>query len=407
MRKKRSNQGYKISVNYTPAVLPGYGLQLDGYITRDYSLSSESFLRNCYRELKEKLSSLIQRSDRYTVAHGFDSIVDGEMSFAEARHLEEVAAHELQGEHIKAAREVRKEALDRQINEIRERMEQTRDEIVPLQGLQAQHELKLGELYIPMGLPVTLAAMLIDGLLNYSFLEGILLSNVFLLFITVLGLSILSDGTMFFLGIILSHRKENYMGKWLFRVAVAGFTSLFVFSAAACVFIKFGSMDITFGSISAAGTFVGKESYSMAEYAATAITAVITTATGLISLVVSVDEHAHQVSRRRTLEKILEKDRAQYELLKAERNALEYAVDPMIYDVEKRRAAEANLEALRIGLKQYVYQMLALQQADPDYTDVVLEAAGDLLEEEAHAEAGDAQNRRPITHLRTKTACYS
>lgn len=386
-KKKKQTMGFVLEENYVPASLPKYGLNLDGYITGEYCLNSDSFIAGCYTACAEKLEELIQTSDSFTMGETFDAFLDGQIAHVESKHQYDVARHHLQTEHIKSAIAVRKNTLNQRKAILEKEIEKKRKVIEPLQDLNAQYELKLGKWHLQLGVIITLIAVVVDSLLNYSFLEGIILSDGFLLLVTVLGLSVLSDGSMFCLGTILSHRKEKYMSKGLYYTAVAGLSIMFLISAFACVFIKWGSMNVTYGTINAAGEFIGKETYSLAEYAATVATSAITSCTGLISLLFSVDENAHLVKQRRKLESSLRKDVLEYEPIVMELEALEHANDPGIYDKEKRIAAEANLEALKKGLKLYVRKLLALHQKDAAYTDFVSESARDLFKQEKTEDA--------------------
>lgn len=386
-KKKKQTMGFVLEENYVPASLPKYGLNLDGYITGEYCLNSDSFIAGCYTACAEKLEELIQTSDSFTMGETFDAFLDGQIAHVESKHQYDVARHHLQTEHIKSAIAVRKNTLNQRKAILEKEIEKKRKVIEPLQDLNAQYELKLGKWHLQLGVIITLIAVVVDSLLNYSFLEGIILSDGFLLLVTVLGLSVLSDGSMFCLGTILSLRKEKYMSKGLYYTAVAGLSIMFLISAFACVFIKWGSMNVTYGTINAAGEFIGKETYSLAEYAATVATSAITSCTGLISLLFSVDENAHLVKQRRKLESSLRKDVLEYEPIVMELEALEHANDPGIYDKEKRIAAEANLEALKKGLKLYVRKLLALHQKDAAYTDFVSESARDLFKQEKTEDA--------------------
>lgn len=386
-KKKKETMGFVLEENYVPASLPKYGLNLDRYITGEYCLNSDSFIAGCYTACAEKLEELIQTSDSFTMGETFDAFLDGQIAHVESKHQYDVARHHLQTEHIKSAIAVRKNTLNQRKAILEKEIEKKRKVIEPLQDLNAQYELKLGKWHLQLGVIITLIAVVVDSLLNYSFLEGIILSDGFLLLVTVLGLSVLSDGSMFCLGTILSHRKEKYMSKGLYYTAVVGLSIMFLISAFACVFIKWGSMNVTYGTINAAGEFIGKETYSLAEYAATVATSAITSCTGLISLLFSVDENAHLVKQRRKLESSLRKDVLEYEPIVMELEALEHANDPGIYDKEKRIAAEANLEALKKGLKLYVRKLLALHQKDAAYTDFVSESARDLFKQEKTEDA--------------------
>ena len=158
---------------------------------------------------------------------------------------------------------------------------------------------------------------------------------------------------------------------------------MFLLSVVASVMIRYGSMDSTFGTINASGEFVGKESYSLAEYGVTLITAFVTTATGMLSFCFSLDANAYLVSVREQKKK--ERERASTELqpLLNELSLLEGAPDPRERDESKRAAAERQIEALRTGLKLYLRKLMALQIKDPNFTEKMGESGARLCAEEA------------------------
>jgi len=407
-RKKSQNRqdnsrGSVFEENYVPSSLPKHGHpDLADFITSDYSLISKSFLDDSYKACEDSLSPLVQTTDIYTLDHTCDVYIDAQVGHLANQHLEEVAMHELQGQNITAARKIRREELDRLIQQSEERISSLDKAAGPLRGKHAQFDLRLGKLRIPMGVPITIIAMAADAMLNYSFLEGILLQSIPLLFLTVLCLSIMSDGSMFVLGSLLSRKNEDFMDKWLYRVSAAGLISMFLLSVAAGVMVRVGSMDITYGTLNADGQFVGKETYSLAEYGITLATSFLTTATGLISLVFSVDKNAQAEKRCKTLEAELAAETARCNEWLAERTALDLAVDPMIRDLECRKAAEANLEALRIGLKLHIRKLLVLHQQDASYTDAISVSAEKLLEkapEEIQPAAADTEADVTLIHL--------
>lgn len=403
MFKKKKKEAYNavLSEKYVPATLPKYGKGLDTFITGTYRLISQSFIQDQYDAAEEKLSDLIKTGDRFTVGASCDAYVDAQVPHLEAVHHEDVAAHELQIHNIRSGLEVRKGAVERRI----EQLEQSRNELAqrmePLKGLNAQFEMKIGRFHVPLGLPVTLAAMAVDAMLNYSYLNTILLQNVWLLIITVACLSVMSDGSMYALGMLISRKDEEFMDKRLYTVSVIGLLVMFLISVVAGVMIRFGSMDVTYGTINAAGEFVGKDNYSLAEWGISLVTAFLTTTTGLISLVFSIDEKAHLVDRRRELEAELSALDAEYESLTAEKDAIDHAVDPAIRDLECRKAAEENLKALPVGLKQHMRKLLAIHQGEASYTDAMAESAGALLHQASEKKApGEAENR-PIHTINT------
>ena len=78
---------------------------------------------------------------------------------------------------------------------------------------------------------------------------------------------------------------------------------MFILSVIASVAIRFGSMDATFGTVNAAGEYVGKTSYNLAEYGVTLVTAFLTTATGILSFAFSLDRTPLQFQCGREREK--------------------------------------------------------------------------------------------------------
>lgn len=407
-RKKDQNsqdnsRGSMFEENYVPSSLPKHGHpDLADFITSAYSLTSKPFLEDTFKACEDDLTPLVQITDIYTLGHTCDVYIDAQMDLLANQHLEEVAMHELQGQNIAAARKIRREELDRLIQQSEERIGSLDKAAEPLRGKHAQFDLRFGKICIPLGLPITLIALVSDAFLNYSFLEGILLQSIPLLFLTVLCLSIMSDGSMFVLGSLLSRKNEDFMGKWLYRISAAGLLSMFLLSVVAGVMVRVGSMDITYGTLNADGQFVGKEVYSLAEYGITLATSFLTTTTGLISLVFSVDKNARAEKRCKEIEAELAAETARCKERLAERTALDLAVDPMIRDLECRKAAEANLEALRTSLKLHIRKLLALHQQDANYTDAMSESAEKLLEkapEEIQTAVADTETDATLIHL--------
>ena len=144
-KKKKQTMGFVLEENYVPASLPKYGLNLDGYITGEYCLNSDSFIAGCYTACAEKLEELIQTSDSFTMGETFDAFLDGQIAHVESKHQYDVARHHLQTEHIKSAIAVRKNTLNQRKAILEKEIEKKRKVIEPLQDLNAQYELKLGK----------------------------------------------------------------------------------------------------------------------------------------------------------------------------------------------------------------------------------------------------------------------
>lgn len=378
-KKKKAVYGSVLSEHYVPASLPRYGLGLSKFITSDYLLLSKDFLREQYSNAEDKLAELVKTSDRFTVGTVYDAYVDAQMPHLGALHQKDVARNNLQIEHIRSGLEVRKGVVEHRMEQIEQSKMERAQKIESLKGLNAQFEISFGRFHIPLGLPVTIVSMVVDALLNYSYLNTILMQNVFLLIITVACLSVMSDGSMFALGMLMSRKDEEFMDKRLYTISTIGLLVMFLLSVVSGVMIRFGSMDLTYGTINSAGEFVGKDSYSLAEWGISLVTAFLTTTTGLISLVFSNDKNAHLVERRQKLEAELAVLNMEYEALVAEKKDLDRAPDPAVYDLECRKAAEQNLKALPVGLKQHMRRLLAIHQGEASYTDAMSESAAALL----------------------------
>ena len=157
-----------------------------------------------------------------------------------------------------------------------------------------------------------------------------------------------------------------------------GFLAAFILSVVASFMMRYGSMDTTYGAINAAGEFVGKDVYSLAEYGTTLITAFVTTATGLLSFAFSLDKNAYRISVRERKKKELADYQKKLEPLQKELCLIENAPDPRELDEAKRAAAKANIEALRTGLKLYTRKLMLEKVKNADFTDRMA-ASGEAL----------------------------
>lgn len=397
-KKKKADPGFEseITVKYVPGFLPTYGYALDAFVAPGYRVSDPSYIAGFYKECDDKLADIIDTTDQFTLGTVCDNHIKGQKGHVLADFEEDVAHNERQCRKIRAAHTVRKQHLEKRNERLDGEITHLREKIQPLKDLVPQYEVKIGKLSFSLAVPVTIAAMLIDALLNYSYLQGILLQSQFLLIICVLCLSIMSDGSMYFLGKLLSLRNEQFMSKRLYKIAVAIFIAMFALSVIASIMIRFGSMDVTYGSIDATGQFVAKESYSLAEIGVSLVTAFLTTATGIISLIVSVDENAHLVKRCREMTKELAVKEKEQNEVQNELCALENADDPAVLDRGRRKAAERDMQALFEGLPLHMRKLLILHQKDPAYTDAISESAANVFQNEQDVNE-KKQNEKKMT----------
>ena len=133
------------------------------------------------------------------------------------------------------------------------------------------------------------------------------------------------------------------------------------------------------------------------------MTAFLTTATGIISLVVSVDENAHLVKRCREMTKELAAKEKEQNEVKNELCALENADDPAVLDRGQRKAAEKDMQALFEGLALHMRKLLVLHQNDSAYTDAISESAGNIFQNDQNVNE-KKQNEKRITSESGKAA---
>lgn len=385
MSKKKAleNQGLVLSETYVPAPLPKYGLKLDTFIPSDYSMTLPNAIEDYYKACEEKLDSLVQSSDEFTDGSVCDPHIDAQIMQLRCNHEAEVVTHHLQCGNIMNARNNRKAQLERRKANLEGTIQDCKQKIAPLSGLHAQFEMKLGPVRLSLGMVVTFLALVVDCLVNYSYLQSILLQNQFLLMVCTVCLAIMSDVSMLCLGTLVSRKEENFTSTFLYRIITAGLLSMFLISVLAGIMVRFGSMSENFGTINAEGMFVGKETYSLAEWGVSLVTAFLTAATGIISFALSVDKNAHLVNRRRGYEVALNASEAELYAVCAEIAALESAVNPYELDKDFRDVADKSIEALRIGLKMHIRKLLAERQMAPTYTESISQSSDALIPEES------------------------
>ena len=367
--------------NYKSATLPTYGYALETYATKDYSMNSEEFIGAQYQKLEDAIGDVIATCDKYSVGDEVDAIVENQSDHIEALHLSEIAENNNQISRIRTAISERKETLDRNINEINERIKSLEEEIEPLKPLRAQFQIRIGRITVSVGIIITIIAMIVDAIMNYGFLQTIYLDNKFRLIVAAGCLCLMSDGSMFGLGLLLSRRKETFMPKPIYILSCVLLAGAFVLSIVGSIMIRLGSMPETFGTVTASGEYIGKTSYSMAEYGATMITALATTVTGLLSGIFSYDENSYLVSIRQRKENLLAKLRAAVNYMLEEYSILEKCDDPCVRDHEKRNAAEEQLKSLRVGLKLYSRKLMTILNGDPSFTERMALSGNKILEE--------------------------
>lgn len=365
--KKRESFGSKNREEYTPASLPknveeGHA-DLSAFIVGDYSMLDEGFLAGIYDKAERNFEPLVNISDEFTPGDMGDSIVNAQMEFVKNKHEEEVAMNELSGKNILKARTVRIQELEKRIPKLKEKIAKRQQRIDALSDKHAKHAIRFGNQMIQLGLPITVLAFAADYFVNTEFVQSILYSNVNMLRILVVCLCLMSDGTMYALGNMVSKKKDNQTTS-MYRAFFITFVFLFSVSVLGSIAIRVGSMPMIYGTFDAKGHWISKETFTVAEYALTIVSSLATAVTGALSFFFSVDEEYYLEKECIKLRAEQEKDEKLCIRLESELASLEKAVDPMICDRQIRKAAEANLEALRKGLVMSIRKLLALHQQD-------------------------------------------
>lgn len=362
--RKKGNDARILSDRYLPARLPQYGQHQEGIIPAGYSLTDPAFLQRCYANSEEALSGVLSTLDNYSSGGECDGMIETQIE-----HLREL--HETEGVHIsnqldriEASRATRKAALSRQIGPLREKADQLESEIRPLAGLQRRF-FHIGPL--SAGTIVTILALIADFFVNYSFLQSVIRDSAVFLVITTVTLCLMSDASMWALGLFHSGQGSDRPKRPALCIA---FLALFLLSIVTTILIRFGSMANTFGTISADGGWLPKEGgYTLAEWGATLGTAFVTAATGILSFAFSYSPDDDRVRRREKLDRSLRKCRSKLEPLLCEVSMLEGAPDLRAEDARNRAAALRHLETLELGLKQHARKILAIRVNDPTFTE--------------------------------------
>ena len=214
---------------------------------------------------------------------------------------------------------------------------------------------------------MTILALIADFFVNYSFLQSVIRDSAVFLVITTVTLCLMSDASMWALGLFHSGQGSDRPRRPALCIA---FLALFLLSIVTTILIRFGSMANTFGTISADGGWLPKEGgYTLAEWGATLGTAFVTAATGILSFAFSYSPDDDRVHRKEKLERSLRKCRSKLEPLLCEVSMLEGAPDLRAEDARNRATALRHLEALELGLKQHARKILAIRLNDPTFTE--------------------------------------
>lgn len=377
-RGAQHQKGRVLEETYVPVRLRPHGENLNTVITGDFEAMDENYLESIREKASVEVGSMIEYSDEFTTADICDGKIDGLMNKHICRHQEDNVMKELQADHISQSMEARKEELERKIPVLGKRIEARAAEIDSLKDLHTVHEVRLLGRCFSTGLLATLVCGIVDALLNFSFLQDILVENAILLGVCVMGLSVLSDGTMYVLGNMISNWSEKDMPLQVKKCISFALAGLFICSVIGSVGIRLGSMEQIFGSVAVKDS-AGQSIFTLAQWTIAALTALLTPCTGVISFACSVDRSRSGVVRRRNLEQEQATDEETFNELSAEYLKLCMSKSPAYYCSLRNAAAMNRLEALRTELKLDARTALALHQADCTYTQAMGNSMNEMM----------------------------
>ena len=392
MSKYSRKKGARINElhdHYVPSPLPTpfKGLEfsnqscyLDSFVTSTYPASDPSYLEEVRKKTMDELADLVKLSDSYSSGEGCIAHIDGRIKelYAEVENVG--AEHQNQIGRINATKEARKRTLVERAREYEDEIANRTKIIEPLKDLRSQFTFKLG-VVISIGLLVTIVSMIFDSIVNYSYYQTVLLSNKVLLCLTVIGCTFMSDLSMATLGMYISRKGENFTSKRLFYTICGALLFMFIVSVVTSVMVRIGSMPETFAAVDAKGDPVPPESYTIAQWGITLVTAFITACTGILSFAFSNDKNAHMVSIRERAKQERAALRSKLEPISNELILLDNAPDVSAYDLRKKNGAVCMIEALRLRLKLDSILMQSVHVGDATFAEKMSELAAKLIED--------------------------
>lgn len=384
-KKKAENYESQNKEIYTPRPLPKFAerghIDLSSFITQEYSLLDPTYLQQKFQDCRDFLNSLIRTSDPYTLGSTLDGFVDSQVSFEKNLFHKECIYHEISAANINKARNVRKTELSDRVNTLKQEVSQTREELRELGSPKGKHVLRIGRFMLQLGLPVTIAALAADFYVNKYFVQSILFSKPDLLNILVICMCMLSDISLYAVSTSLSKASSNNSNeKRIQKILVGIFTGFFILSIITSIGLRIGTMNLSFGSYDADGNFIGKTTFTIAEWSLTILSSFCTALTGAVSFWASFDPEYWKEKMVNELTEKLKAKETVYLELRSELLALTEATNPLEADLERRKAAEENLKALSIGLKAHVRKLMAIQQEDASFTAAMGHSTAELIE---------------------------
>jgi len=393
--KKKKGTGYVVHEEYVPARLPGFSKYTE-YVPAEYKILNPEYKGQFYRAVDEKLAALTGKMDKHNSGKELHGFIRTQIAHLREDFNHDAAWADYQCERIESLKETQYDKLELEKSRLTGERDNNARKMAPLEGLKAQHEIKVFGRYISLGGIVTLLAMIADTITNFSFLQQVVTMGGAYLFVAVLSMAVMSDCSMSALGIVLSKFEESYMNKHIRTISCIALLAMFILSVAAGPMIRFGSMDIQYGTIDAAGNYIAKESgYSLAEIGITMITSFLTAGTGILSFIFSYDKNKEKAQEYRKLKKENSRIEDRIEAVVTEQNYIKQSPDVRKLDHDNRVTAMGELQAIENGLLAKATMLWADMTGLPETIEKASETIAELLGQSASAKTDTPE---PVNH---------
>jgi hypothetical protein len=370
-RKNQNLNGNTLNSQREAAHLPCQpGQHLHTFYPQDYG-TRPGMEEKLYREVDQALQPVLAATDQETDGDVCKAFLDGQVQLKHAALDVEQSAHQSAIAEIQNAQHARRQTLVRTIEARKCRRQQLEAQLSRLSTTPAR--------YAWSGIPllITLAFVGIDLMTQYTFLRSIYTESRTMLWLMAVLFAAFSDVPMYGAAKLLSTPEEN-VPKGLRTIGIGLFVVIFLGDSACSILIRIGSMAETF-AVETTRSTVYQDSYSLAQWGATILSAIAPFTTGVICFLLTIDRNEAAAHTRKKLEKELSTVLLETELYQQELDLLEQAPDLEAYDQRDCALAHQYLEALHPTVELHVMKQLTARMNDPKYTDKMQEAESRVL----------------------------
>lgn len=380
--KNKNISGFVVQEEFVPQRLQGYSPETE-YIPTDYKILSREYKAKFYSAMEDRLKSLTMKMDKHNSGNELHGYIKTQIKHLREDFNQDAAMIEYQAERIINVKQTRCEELEMEKNRIKAEKEENAREMEPLKGYRAQYDMRLFGKTFSVGLVVTIIAMIVDMIANYSYLQGIVTMDSLGFFVVILTMAVMSDCSMAGLGVLLSKADETYMNKSIRNILFVSLIAIFLLSVAAGPMIRFGSMDMQYGTYDSLGNFVPKESgYTLAEFGTTLVTSFLTVATGLLSFFTSYDKNREKAIRYKELKEKNDDIDVRIENIITAQEYIKRSIPIVVsYNAKEKDTAKNELLAMEDGLLARATMLWAEHVGSPETIEKASETIDEITDE--------------------------